>query len=305
MAAPFRLHRPENWRAWREAAPFGAVGGSDVARILGVHTFKGTPAQAHADQGHRLEPLILARLHAFLVAMGQTDLPAFEQGWVAESLEDPRDRGSLDGLAHVASVPVAVGEAKAVFLGQRQHWRAGTTHARMNGLARYVECQALHYINLLDVPCYVAALVLPGYDLGGMPPEAAILLGELRVWVLTPERTRGAREAIRDCIAAWREAGCPESMPALGAFAERMRPQVLPGSFDDALLLARFMDARAQLEQHQDAATRAREDLGACRDEIRARVGDQRGIVAGGRIATVDRRGTVRVRHVEVAGVEE
>lgn len=299
MSLPPRahLHQPRAWRVWREAAPWGAVGGSDLARLLGCYPFKGAPAQGHADQGHALEPLILARLHAFLTALGH-DVPPFEQGWVAERTSDLRDRGSLDGLALRGGVPVAIGEAKAVFLGQRFRWKGGTPHARADGLTRYVEAQALWYADLVGVPVYVAALMLPCFDLGDMPAAAAIHLGALQVWTIHPDETVEARAAVRDCVAAWREAGCPDDVPSHAEFAAEAKPRLVPGSFDDAVLLARFDDARRRVEAASD-------ELVVLKTEIRARVGDQRGLVAGGRIATVDRRGAVRVRLAEPAeGVE-
>lgn len=296
-----RLHRPQNWRAWREAAPFGAVGGSDVARLLMPDAFKTRLTQDHADQGHALEPLILARLHAFLAAIG-VPLPPFEQGWVAEREEDPRDRGSLDGLAHLDGRPLALGEAKAVFLGQRNRWRPGSEYARKDGLYRYVEAQGLWYADILGVPVHVGALFLPCFDLGDLPAEAAIHLGELRVWTIHPDHTVEERAAVRDCVAAWREAGCPELGPTQHQMAPAPAPKAIAGTLEDGLLLARFELAHAEAEDHAEAARAAREQLAELRDEIRARVGDQRAIVAGGRIATVDKRGTVRVRREGAEG---
>lgn len=289
-----RLHRPENWRAWRESGPWGSVGGSDVARIMDDYPFKSRPQQNHADQGHALEPLILARLHAYLAAVGAR-VPPFEQGWVAERRGEPRDRASLDGLSHEDGVPVLVGEGKAVFLGQRHLWRPGAGNARADGLARYVEYQASWYADIVGVPVYVAALFLPAFDLGGMPPEAAIQLASLQVWKVDPCETEAARAAIRDMVAAWREAGCPETVPSRGRVADPPRPAILPGTWADAVLLARYERCRADLEAARAESSHHSEELDAIKAEIRARVGDQRGLRAGGRTATVNKKGAVQV----------
>lgn len=292
------LHRPDDWRAWRASGPPGSVGGSDVARIMGDYPFRSRPDQDHADQGHALEPLILDRLHAYLRAVGE-DVPPFEQGWVAERADEPRDRASLDGLSHRDGVPVLVGEGKAVFLGQRHLWRpvgpGGEGRARQDGLARYVEYQALWYADVVGVPVYVAALMLPVFDLGGMPPEAALHLAALHVWRVDPSETEAERAALRDVVAAWREAGCPESAPTAVRVEEPERPRVLPGTWADAVLLARYERARGDLEAARAEAAAHSEDLDAIKAAIRARVGDQRGLRAGGRTATVDKRGSVRV----------
>ena len=308
MAA--RLLQPSDWWAWRESRPPFSVGGSELYdEVLGVVSFKGDgPSDATARAGHDLEPHILARLHAYLLAIGE-DVPPFEFGWVAQDEDEPWRTGSLDGLAQRAGRPVAVGEAKAVFLGQqRRLWRPNTPQCRADGLARHVEAQAVWYCDLLRCPVWVAALLLPDYDLAGVPPAAAAQLGTLKVWCIRPEETVGAREALREAATLWREARLAEAAtpPSSQRFAVAEEPRYVTGGYPDAVLLARYMEARRDEDQQRQIAREAEQlaraaaaEQVALRDEIRARVGDQRGIVAGGRVATVTKTGTVLVRETE------
>lgn len=307
MAA--RLLRPSDWWAWRESRPPFSVGGSELYdEVLGLVSFVGDgPSDATARAGHDLEPHILARLHAYLLAIGE-DVPPFESGWVAQDEDEPWRTGSLDGLSHRERRPICVGEAKAVFLGQqRRLWRPNTPQCRADGLARHVEAQAVWYCDLLRCPVWVAALFLPDFDLAGVPPAAAAQLGELRVWCIRPEETVEARAALVEAADRWREARLAEQEVARSGhrFAVVEEPRVVVGSFSDAVLLARYMAARADEEQQRTAAQEATllaraaaAEQDQLREEIRARVGDQRGIVAGGRIATVSRKGSVRVREI-------
>ena len=304
---PVRLFQPTDWWAWRSSRPPHSVGGSELYdEVLGLVSFAGDgPDEATARAGHELEPLILARLHAYLLAIGE-DVPPFESGWVAQDEEHPYRTGSFDGLARRDGRPVLAGEGKAVFLGQqRRLWRPNTPQCRADGLARHVEAQAVWYCDLLRCPVWVAALFLPDYDLGGMPAAAAVPLGALHVWCIRPEETVDAREALRTAAELWRErqlAG--DAIARTGqAFGVADEPRYLAGGYPDAVLLARYSAARVEEEAQREvarAATRlaraAAEEAAELKEEIRARVGDQRGIVAGGRIATVTKSGSVLVR---------
>lgn len=271
------------WHAWRAETPAGKrpIGGSLVPHILGIPAFRTQPDGHNSRQGQRIEPLVLARLSTILLAQGAIPSP-FAPACV-ESTAHPERRGSLDGASFEGTTLHATAEIKLVCRGQWDRWRDG--HGWKVPEAE--RAQGLWYQDITGVPHWFGTLLCSDYQ----PPSDGLALlaacGALHIEVLSPEDTTDERAAIIATVEAWEAAGYPD--PAITAIEHPDAPALLSGTLDDGRLLATYHATR----QTRDEIC-ARLDL--VRDRIKSRLLDSPGMEAGGYIATLDRRGTLRVR---------
>lgn len=268
------------WRAWRSEE--GCVGGSELPRLLGLHTFKTQPG-ASTSAGHVLEPLVLeraARIRGWYAV----------RGWCARHATEPWRRGSLDALVYDGATFTRVVEIKVVFRGQAPLW--------YDGLPEHVLVQALWYMALTGLPVTVVALMVDGYGLDGRTPEEVAECGALRFYEVAPETHGAVMEATVEAVRRVRASGQP-----LAPRVPPPPPSPEQGGYDDGVLIANYVAAREDFEsavEAKRAAEAAREEAAArvtdLQDRLRSRVGLGGSLVAGGRRVTVGKTGTVRVR---------
>lgn len=263
MAVRFlRFASREEWLAYREAEPLG-VGGSRLAELIGVG-FKGPPTPRAGRRGLIAEQYAIERA-ADLLGCG---LP--ERDVCFEDVAEPRDRGTLDAVLWEQA---EVWEVKTIGLGWRRAWRDEIPLAQ--------RAQAEWYAGHTGMPVRFILLFLADYE--PEDPRAAALAAALDVdRVVRPDRD--TFKAYKKLAAAWRqrkERGL-DFIPA--PVAEPLGLGVREGTDEEALLLARFAEAKA-----------AAEKLPTLREEIRTCARGSAGIRAGGRTVLVNRRGSVRL----------
>lgn len=277
-----RFTSDEAWLSWR--AEEDSVGGSQVPKLLGLHPFTTPISSASSGAGHALEPLVLAR------AARIRRWSVVEQGWCVKHATESWRRGSLDAVVFQGGSPVLVLEVKVVFLGQFKHWR--------DGLPDYVLLQAIWYMNLTGLPVVVCALLVPAWGIGAADPETLAECSELRFHEVTPaehgERADLVVDAVRE-VRAGRLAVAAYQAPPADSTPE--------GTFDDGVLAARWLSARAAVRDAAVAARHARSALRAAEagydaisERLRSRVGSGESLLAGGWRISVGKNGAIRVR---------
>lgn len=279
-----RFDNDADWLAWR--AEVGAVGGSGVPRLLGLHPFRAAPYRASTDAGHTLEPLVLVR------AARIRRWARVEQGWCVRSAAEPWRRGSLDALVfnlHEDEARLVV-EVKVVFLGQVALWR--------DGLPDHVLVQALWYQDLTGLPVVVVALLVPAWGLGQDDPATVAECAEIRFYDLPVDLHAERRALVVDAV---REVQAGRlSVPAYTPPPPAPTPQ---GTLDDGILAAQWLRARAEardaLGTYRSARDASRAAAARFEDlslRLRSRVGLGESMLAGGWRVSVGTNGAIRVR---------
>lgn len=186
--------------------------------------------------------------------------------------------------------PVLVVEIKVVFLGQFKLWR--------DWLPDHVLVQALWYMSITGLPVVVVALLVPAWGIGTADPETLAECSEIRFYELTPaehgERAALVVDAVTQIRAGRITARAYQPPPA----------DVTPeGTFDDGVLAARWLAARAAVREASVAARDARRALRAAEagydaisERLRSRVGSGESLLAGGWRISVGKNGAIRVR---------
>lgn len=272
MARYLRFPTEREWLAWRENIPF-AVGGSRIVDIMG-RGFK-TPIKAsQSTAGHAAEDLIVARACADLGC-------AVERGWCVEDDEEPWIRASIDAL-----VPdQEVWEIKSVWKGWAPSWR--------DGCDEKVRIQVLWEMTITGLPGRVIAVFPDEYGAGPQTHlERVIGRGRMEMWEFSLEATRADRMALVDAARVWREVSLSGATPepmAIALTPQDPRPRIREATPDEAMLIAEFAATQRTL---QDASAR----LEVLKERLRTCARGSAGIKGGGRVALVDRRGTVKIK---------
>jgi len=283
MTTTFHRAAPQGTAEWlaQRAAPTSdglpPVGGSDVAKLLGIHSFAetGEAGTPNTRAGHALELLLADRMAEVL------DLPPFEADWM---LRDDWRRGTLDGVIFGSGGhPLCLAECKVVFLGQRHHWRRQRDGSRLDGLPLFVLVQGLWYLALTGAPVHIGALLVDEY--GPTAPATQIAAtAALRMYTLTPELDGEDAALLIERVTERRLLG-----PAAAVDTTSEVPPTHAGTWDEGILLARFAAAKTALAAAEVEEARLKAQVKALFPPGIAR------ITAGGWTAILSKNGALRL----------